>query len=958
MKSVKLKKVIIKVVILQSFLTKFLYMKKNNAYLLLLLLPFFVLSQELPPIENYTSKEYGAENQNWRIFQSDERNIYVANNSGLLEFNGAKWKLYPSPNNTILRSVNVVGSKVYTGCYMEFGYWERNEFGSLKYESLSKKIKESLIEEDFWNILNLDNWILFQSLNRIYIYNTLDETFKIINSKTQLPKIFKVGESVYFQKMEEGIFKIEKGNPILVSDDEVLKTNILVNIFLVNDKILYQTQNKGFYYLKDEEIFKWDIKANNIISKVSVYSSLQLTDGSIILGTISNGIYRIDENGNVKSQINQKKGLNNNTVLSMYEDRDQNLWLGLDNGISVVNYNSPFSIYNDIDGKLGSVYTSAIFNGNLYLGTNQGLFYKKIGSNDDFKFVNETDGQVWFLKVIYNTLFCGHNKGTFIVNNNEVELICDIMGTMEVHTIPNHENLLIQGYYSGLSVLEKVNNKWRFRNKIDGFTPTSRFFEFTNNGNILVNHEYNGVFKLALNDGFTKVLNYTILKSAPKGLKSAIATYNNELLYASDKGVFKYDNQLEIFNKDTVLTNNFLTDDVYISGKLIVDQISNKLWGFTDKSLVCFSAGKLSEELKVDKIFLSASQRGDLAGFESVVNLNDGMILFGSSKGYVILNQKKIVDNNFEVHINSIEKSTLSSNKMFVPLGVKSVFNFEENNLNFSYSVAQFNKFEQINYKYQLKGFYNKWSDWTTESEVSFKNLPYGSYTFKVKAQKGNGLSENEANYSFVIDRPWYLSNELILVYSILFIGLLLLVHFLYKQYYSKQKKKLLEIKQHEFSVSQLENEKEIMELKNEKLQNEIESKTRELSTSTMNIIKKNELLVNIKNELLSVKDNKGIKPVLKIINNNLTKSSDWQLFEEAFNNADSDFLKKVKTEHPNLTPNDLRLCAYLRLNLSSKEIAPLLNISARSVEIKRYRLRKKMNLIREKSLVEYILEI
>ena len=179
-------------------------MKKNNAYLLLLLLPFFVLSQELPPIENYTSKEYGAENQNWRIFQSDERNIYVANNSGLLEFNGAKWKLYPSPNNTILRSVNVVGSKVYTGCYMEFGYWERNEFGSLKYESLSKKIKESLIEEDFWNILNLDNWILFQSLNRIYIYNTLDETFKIINSKTQLPKIFKVGESVYFQKMEEG----------------------------------------------------------------------------------------------------------------------------------------------------------------------------------------------------------------------------------------------------------------------------------------------------------------------------------------------------------------------------------------------------------------------------------------------------------------------------------------------------------------------------------------------------------------------------------------------------------------------------------------------------------------------------------------------------------------------------------------------------------------------------------
>jgi DNA-binding CsgD family transcriptional regulator len=164
--------------------------------------------------------------------------------------------------------------------------------------------------------------------------------------------------------------------------------------------------------------------------------------------------------------------------------------------------------------------------------------------------------------------------------------------------------------------------------------------------------------------------------------------------------------------------------------------------------------------------------------------------------------------------------------------------------------------------------------------------------------------------------------------------------------------------KQQEFSMTQLENEKEIMKLKNEKLQNEIESKTRELSASTMSIIKKNELLNTIKNELGVVKDENKIKPVIKIINKNLSNNSDWEMFQEAFNNADSDFLKKVKTAHPNLTPNDLRLCAYLRLNLSSKEIAPLLNISARSVEIKRYRLRKKMELPHEKSLVEYILEL
>ena len=74
--------------------------------------------------------------------------------------------------------------------------------------------------------------------------------------------------------------------------------------------------------------------------------------------------------------------------------------------------------------------------------------------------------------------------------------------------------------------------------------------------------------------------------------------------------------------------------------------------------------------------------------------------------------------------------------------------------------------------------------------------------------------------------------------------------------------------------------------------------------------------------------------------------------------NTDKEFFKKIKSLHPALTSNDLRLCAYLRLNLTSKEIAPLLNISVRSVEIKRYRLRKKMDLTHEQGLVEYILAV
>lgn len=181
----------------------------------------------------------------------------------------------------------------------------------------------------------------------------------------------------------------------------------------------------------------------------------------------------------------------------------------------------------------------------------------------------------------------------------------------------------------------------------------------------------------------------------------------------------------------------------------------------------------------------------------------------------------------------------------------------------------------------------------------------------------------------------------------------------MYKTYYKKQRKKIEVKNKRELALKESENKRALMRLKNEKLQQDIESKNRELAISTMSLIKKNEFLNSIKSELNHfTQEQKDVKKVIKIIDKNLNSNDDWKFFEEAFNNADQDFFKKIKTNHTALTPDDLRLCAYLRLNLSSKEIAPLFNISPKSVEVKRYRLRKKMNLPNETNLTNYILEI
>jgi DNA-binding CsgD family transcriptional regulator len=199
------------------------------------------------------------------------------------------------------------------------------------------------------------------------------------------------------------------------------------------------------------------------------------------------------------------------------------------------------------------------------------------------------------------------------------------------------------------------------------------------------------------------------------------------------------------------------------------------------------------------------------------------------------------------------------------------------------------------------------------------------------------------------------------LVYFIFLIVLAYYIHKFYTQYHEERHQKIITENNILLELKELENEQKIMKIKNEQLIQDVDKKSKELAVSTMNLIKKTELLNIIKGDLKSSTDsstNRSIKAVISTINRNVNEENTWNVFKEAFDSADNNFLKKVKESHPALTPNDLRLCAYLRLNLSSKEIAPLLNISVRSIEIKRYRLRKKMNLPHEMGLVEYLLAI
>lgn len=926
----------------------------------ILLLPFFVVAQELSPIVKYNSATYNAGNQNWMVSQDSKRFMFFANNEGLLEFNGSVWTLHPSPNETIIRSVKVVGDRVYTGCYMEFGYWTRETNNQLKYHSLSSKIKSSIADdEQFWNIFSYEHWVIFQSLNQIHIYDSKTGKFSIIAPKNSILKSFQANNSIYYQVANEGLYEIENGKAKLISNNPITLNNKLVAIFSADDGLLLQTQRNGFFTFINGNFAPFFSDSDDQIITSSVYSCQQLSDKGFAIGTVSNGVFILSNTGKLRYHITQDNGLSNNTVLSMFEDADENLWIGLDNGINCINLQSPIRSYSDKTGFLGTVYTSLLFEGKLYIGTNQGLFYKTYNSNESFQFIKNTKGQVWSLFENQGTIFCGHDSGTFIIKDTNATPIFTQSGTWGFVKIPGREDLLLQGNYYGISVLQKVNHQWKFRNKISKFDYSAKHFEVSNDREVYISHEYKGVFRFQLNENFTNCSSLAMLETPKKGKNASLIKFNGTIYYASKEGIYSLNEATKTFTKDKNLSAIFEKDE-YTSGKLIADS-SNKMWLFSKNYIHYFTLSKIGNELKKNTIPIPLSLTGAMLGYENITRLSNSIYLIGTTDGYYTINLNDLKFKSNSVSITSVTINKLDQKPSSCAVKEKSEFKYDENNIVINYTVPEYNKYIYTEYQYILEGLQEDWTSWSAKTSANFKNLPPGDYTFKVRAKMANSNPKNMATYYFTITKPWYATTLAVIIYFILGILLTLYIHKAYEEYYRKNEQKLIEENNLLLEIKELENKQHLMKLKNEQLSSDVDSKSRELAVSSMSLMKKNELLALIKDDLKRSSwnnDEKSIKSVIKTINESISGDNSWAIFKDAFNSADNDFLKIIKQSHPSLTPNDLRLCAYLRLNLSSKEIAPLLNISVRSVEVKRYRLRKKMDLQHETSVVEYILSI
>jgi len=915
----------------------------------LTLITLAAMAQELPPVLTFDPETYHAGRQNWMLGQDENEFIYVANNDGLLEYNGWEWTHYPSPNESIIRSVKALGDRVYTGSYQDFGYWVRSVTGELKYHSLGSSVSDEMVtDEHFWNIISHEGFIAFQSLDQFFLYEPANEKIRVITPKAGIFKSFMVDDELYFQEL----YRLSGGEVIRVASTKDVGN--IVHIWKDERGLLVQTETEGCYLL-DKGRFKATDLHGFLVGK-RVYSAITLRRGGHVFGTISNGMYIVGEDGALRYHLDQVRGLTNNTILSLFEDAGSNLWAGTDNGISCVNLYAPFRKFTDKTGWLGTVHASALFGADLYLGTNQGLFVRSRSEEGSFKLVEGTRGQVWSLYQHGGMLFCGHDRGTFLVANRLARLIPDNSGTWDFKPVPGRPELLLQGKYNGISVLEKGVQGWRLRNRVAGFDYSARFFALQPGPEVYISHEYRGIFGLHLDEDLRRVTEMKTYKEPTKGKNAGLLAFQDSIYYFSRQGMFVLQDFGQGFKPSWGL-NEVIDSADYISGRMTATE--ERLWFFSRHSLSFFHQGALAGGLRRQTIPVPAGLINAKSGYENIASIGEDSLLIGTSDGYLILAIAAVPQPQHQLHLTGLTAEGGDRPPRRVSLLEDVRLPATDNNLNFSFAVPSYSKYFTPRFQYRLLGFHEAWSEWSPQGTAHYAGLPYGDYVLEARSLLGQRASEQTLSFAFTVQRPWYMSYTALILYALGSILLATLLHRSYARYYHRKEKLWQAENERKLAAERRESELALSKLNNVQLQQDITAKNREVALSTMNLVKKNELLQQIKDKLLAgTRPEENIKSVIKTIDKNINEAETWNLFKDAFENADQDFFHKIKERHASLTPNDLKLCAYLRLNLSSKEIAPMLNISVRSVEVKRYRLRKKMNLEHEVGLVDYILAL
>lgn len=919
-----------------------------------------------PAILHYTKQQYSGGGQTWDMDMDRQGILYFANNEGLLTFNGHNWKMLPVANHTSFRSVRTgKDGRIYAGAQDDFGYYLPDADGVLRYTSLKPLIPAKEREfADIWNIVLYNDAVFFRSNNKIFSYK--DDKINVYPAPGEWRLLCSTPKGLYAQDAREGLMQFVSGSwqPVCTA---VAKQKLLVTAVLdgQHDTLLVFTLKNGIYKLFEQQLFPYATPADAGLKTNRIYCAKEWDNDQLLIGTAEGGCYILCKKTGAEIQrFTIREGLQHNSVRRIFTDHGRNIWLGLDNGIDMIRYNSAIKQIHPDQHQYLTTYAAKVFNRQLYIGTSDGLFVTPLNNHTDFSFqenqfrkVEQSNGQVWSLATADEQLLMSHHEGAFRINGLEASPLLKGIGCWLF--LPQPTRTLI-GCYNGLRTMGKGFSPVR---QVNLLFESLRFLTAEQDSIIWASHPYRGVYRIVLEKDTTlHYILYTQEHGLPSNYNNFVFRIRGRMVVATQEGVYEFDPIHQAFVRSSWLypilgnTNiQFLTEDA--TGNIWF--VSGKMPGVVDFSRKPYSVVHFPE---LKGMIVS--------GFECIYPYNEENIFVGGEKGMYHINYKKYKQPKTSPavlisHVNAHGKRDSLLFGGYLPASTAPLKKLPNAfaSFHFEYASPVFGQSNNMEFSYKLEGFDEEWSEWSPRAEKDYTNLPHGKYSFAVKARDNLGNISRAASYAFQILPAWYQTSFVKGIWVVLGLFFAWCCYLLFVAQQRRHKKEQAQlILHHEYEKEQ--KEKQLIRLQHDKLAADIQFKNKELAITTMNLLQRGKLLFNIREEMLLAIQKvtpsplSSFKKVLRLFEEAEENAEDWEQFSRHFDEVHNNFLSTLKKKCSDLSTTDMKLCAYLRINLTTKEIAQSLGISVRGVETSRYRLRKKLEVPADMTLYDYLLSV
>jgi ligand-binding sensor domain-containing protein len=750
------------------------------------------------------------------------------------------------------------------------------------------------------------------------------------------------------------------------------------------------------------------VNGDRSISHNLIRTILQDDRGTIWIGTDGGGLNLYnpltDDFTNIKSDPENKTSLSSNAIYSLYQDKAGTIWIGtFGGGIDIYNrFKEKFIHYTSQPNKSNSLSNKSVLalledsKGILWIGTDGGglnMFDRKTNvfknfrhsskdpnsiSADVVKSLHEDkNGNLWIGTYLGGLNYYDRAKNRFqkIIQDANSSVMNIIWNIYE----DSRGNLWLSTLGHGLTLYNPDNKTFHHFKPLTGEGALGDYNVITmledSDGNLWIGTEDHGINLYHYETG-----TFSYLQNNPNDSTSLNSDHawvifedskNQIWIGTAGGGLNLYNREKKNFQHFTM--HDGLPSDI-ISG--ILEDKDDNLWITTGKGLSKFNPQKKSFKNFDVKDGLQSND----FNINAVCESRSGELYMGGVNGFNIFNPARLRDNpyvppviitDFQVFNKPVKiggSDAILQKQITETEALK--LSYRESVISFRFAALNYISPEKNEYAYKMEGFETEWNYVGTKREVTYTNLDPGTYTFRVKASNNDGIWNHEGvAIKVIITPPWW---KTLWFQGLLFAFIITGIVLIYKiRTYSirktmrLEKERELKIKEAEMREERLKHEKHVIELSKSKLESEVHFKNAELASSVMNVVKQNETLLKIREDIaLTLKTDtpenqlKNLKRIIKIIDLEVKPDQNWNQFEQLFNQIHENFLQRLKERYPELTNRDLKLCAYLRMNLNSKEIAPLLSLSVRGVEDLRYRVRKKMNLDTEMNLSDFILKL